>query len=644
MSVQFGRWNLDGKPTSSKYLEDVKLLVAPFGPDGGTSWTRGAVSILYHAFHTTKESRFESQPCVTKSGAVVTWDGRLDNRAELVALVGNGISIDSADASIVAAAYEHSAADCFAMIIGDWALSIWNPTEQSLFLAKDLIGTRPLFYSHAEDAVVWSTILDPLVLLAGKTLPLNEEYIAGCLASFPATHLTPYAGVHSVPPSCYVRLGKRAQIVKKYWDFNPAKKICYRNDADYEEHFRLCFSQSVKRRLRSNAPILAELSGGVDSSSIVSVADVVCARSAGEFPRLDTISYYDNSEPNWNERPYFTRLEEKRGRIGCHIDMSSGGTPNFEFEDVGFRATPGSAGNHTRGDERFAAIMTSHGSRVVLSGIGGDEVLGGVPTPIPELADLLARARFKTLAHALRAWALNKRKPWFHLLFEAARGFLPLSFIALPEHRRPAPWLMPGFVKRNRDALIGYEHRLKLLGPLPTFQENVSALNGLQRQLACVPLSLKPLYEKRYPYLDRDLLEFIWSIPRQQLVRPGQRRSLMRRALWGIVPDEILNRKRKAFRSRAPLVGISKAWTSLMDVSHQMATVSAKVIDPEIFIKSLQEARDGQSVPLVPLMRTLWIHFWLQHLNTRGMLASHDDQIPGIGMVFESTLISAEKN
>src|SRR6202035_132686 len=100
-----------------------------------------------------------------------------------------------------------------------------------------------------------------------------------------------------------------------------ANRIHYRSDAEYEEHFRFCFTESVKRRLRSDSPVLAELSGGMDSSSIVCMADQILARGKGETPRLDTLSYYDDSEPNWNERPYFTKVEEKRGRAGCHIDV-----------------------------------------------------------------------------------------------------------------------------------------------------------------------------------------------------------------------------------------------------------------------------------------------------------------------------------
>src|SRR5437667_2806106 len=124
MSVQFGRWNFDGKPVDRDYLEKAKASIAPYGPDDSGFYSKGSISILYHAFHTTKESRRETQPHVTDSG-VVTWDGRLDNRAELIRQLRNVLTISSTDVSIVAAAYEEWGTDCFAKLIGDWALSIW---------------------------------------------------------------------------------------------------------------------------------------------------------------------------------------------------------------------------------------------------------------------------------------------------------------------------------------------------------------------------------------------------------------------------------------------------------------------------------------------------------------------------------------
>jgi asparagine synthase (glutamine-hydrolysing) len=615
VSVQFGRWKFDGEPLTPDHIEKVQMALVPYGPDGGDSYSRGGVDIIYRAFHTTKESRRETQPHVLTSGAVITWDGRLDNRADFIGLISDVLPNDSSDALIVAAAYERWGTGCLPKLIGDWALSIWNPNERSLILAKDSVGTHHLYYSLDERQVRWSSILDPLVLFAGKTFALDEEYVAGWFSSFPATHLTPYIGIHSVPPSYFVCLGKGRQAASKHWDFDPTKRIRYCADAEYEERFRSLFAQSVGRRLRSDAPILAELSGGMDSSSIVCMADNILAQGGAQTPGLDTVSYYSDSEPNWNERPYFTKVEEKRGRTGCHINVGSDQPFKFEFETDSFAATPGSASGYGMAAAQLAMYMTSHGNRVLLSGIGGDEVTGGVPTPIPELADLLASARFKTLAHQLKVWALSKRQPWFHLLLDTARAFLSPALVGLRAHMRPVPWLNGNFVKRHRAALRGYGSRLKFFGSLPSFQENVSALDALRRQLACLPLPSKPPFEQRYPYLDRDLLEFLFAIPREQLVRPGQRRSVMRRALVGLVPDEILNRKRKAFVVRAPITAISTECASLLERTQRMVSSSLRIVDSKQLCEVLQNARRSLEVPIIPLMRTFALETWLVNLS-----------------------------
>src|SRR5258706_3814228 len=147
MSVQFGRWNFEGQQPSPDYIEKVSATLAPYGPDSNEVYYEGGVKILYRAFHTTKESRRETQPHISPSGAVITWDGRLDNRAELIGALRDSLTINSTDVAIMAAAYEKWGADCFAKLIGDWALSIWNPLNRSLLLAKDPIGTHHLYYS-----------------------------------------------------------------------------------------------------------------------------------------------------------------------------------------------------------------------------------------------------------------------------------------------------------------------------------------------------------------------------------------------------------------------------------------------------------------------------------------------------------------
>jgi len=263
--------------------------------------------------------------------------------------------------------------------------------------------------------------------------------------------------------------------------------------------------------------------------------------------------------------------------------------------------------------------MMQNGHRVLLSGIGGDEFLGGVPSPLPELEDLLAEANVTTLYQRLFLWALALRRPFIHVLTGAAAGFLPCELLSPSRLRRFGSWLDQGFVTRQKQALTGYPKRLRLFGALPSFQENVDALDGIRRQLSCKGLSAGHPYERRYPCLDRDLLEFLFAIPREQLVRPGERRSLMRRALTGIVPKEILERRRKAYLIHSPLCLAERHFRELSEENREFATGALGIVEPELLLEALRAAGQGNAIPVVPLMRAVSLERWLRRLSAAGL-------------------------
>jgi asparagine synthase (glutamine-hydrolysing) len=609
MSAILGRWSFDRQVRANDCLTGMDSCIAPLGPDRFGSHISEETRIFFQEFRTTPEST--EQPLVTSSGAVICFDGRLDNREELMAALPRFDS-GCADAALVGAAYDRWGVACFPKLVGDWALSIWNPGERSIFLAKDPIGTRHLYFLLDSGSLSWSTVLDPLVSLSRKPLALDEQYLAGLLSCFPAPERTPFAGVEAVPPASFVRIHARKKSVHRYWDFDAGKDIRYRQDADYEDHFRELFAKSIRRRLRSNAPVAAELSGGIDSTSIVCMADLVSALEAGCPGPVKTVSYYDDSEPDWDERPYFTLIEEKRGISGWHINASRA-TLFREYHERKFPATPWSGLKPLPMESSFASCLESSGCRVLLSGLGGDEVLGGVPTALPELADLLCDARVLRFAAQSIHWALAQRTTVWHLIASTVRPFLPRAASRARQCFGTPSWIRPQFARRNEEALTGYRPRLRVLGARPSFQENLIALDGIRRQLAARPPSPDPLCEGRYPYLDRDLLEFIYAVPREQLLRPGQRRSLMRRALAGIVPDRVLNRRRKAVVTRRP-----RAAFLANNLVREMLADSIGVIDAGLFRNALNHSVHDSKAEIIPLLRALALEGWLRALVRAG--------------------------
>src|SRR6266851_1132015 len=185
MSAQAGIWNFDGQPVDQSFVEKFASAIDPYGPDGGNAYIDGSIAMVYRACHTTLESRLERQPYVTPCGTVITWDGRLDNREELIPQLWDELLVDQTDVAIVAAAFERWGTDFFRRIVGDWAVSIWRPMKRELLFACDYMAIKHVFYYARKDGISWSTDLAPLVLLSSHKFQIDDNYIAGYLANYP---------------------------------------------------------------------------------------------------------------------------------------------------------------------------------------------------------------------------------------------------------------------------------------------------------------------------------------------------------------------------------------------------------------------------------------------------------------------------
>jgi asparagine synthase (glutamine-hydrolysing) len=609
MGVQFGLCNSDGKPLDNDVIERAEALLAPYAPDGISIFRRESFALLFGSFETGFIPE-QPQPYRLPNRSWMMWDGRLDNRCDL-RRAGTSLETLSTDVEIVGSTYERCGTEMFSQLIGDWAVSIFSEARREVILARDFIGVRPLFYRADGCQLAWSTVLDPLVLLKTGAPRLSEPYLAGWMSSLPQSQLTPYEDVWSVPPSSSVRIRAGHTMVHRYWDFKSGPTVRDRNDREYEEQFYAIFREAVRRRMDSSKPILAELSGGMDSSSIVCVADSLLTAGDCHTPRLDTVTYFDAQEPNWDELPYAGIVEQKRGRVGPHIDV---GPESFDRQGpirTPFRMIPASPYARSAAADSFSQLLSNGGYRVVLSGLGGDEFLGGVPTPVPELADLLVGFHAGRFLQRSFRWALAKRKPILTLWSSVLRQFLPRGFLFSRESIRQLSWLTDEFVARHPHELSFPSRRTKLTGSPPSFQANLAAIESLRSQLSCMTIESNPTYEWRYPFLDRDLVSFCISIPREQMVRPHERRSLMRRALAATVPPEILNRPRKAYVSRS-LVRVLSAEYARLRRCQPLLIEELGIVKSHKLEQAVRNAEQGWDVAALPLLRTLALEDWLR--------------------------------
>jgi asparagine synthase (glutamine-hydrolysing) len=361
--------------------------------------------------------------------------------------------------------------------------------------------------------------------------------------------------------------------------------------------------------------VLAELSGGMDSTSIVCISDRLRKVERPDAPLLDTVSYFDDDEASLDERRYFSITEANRGKVGTHLDMAfSQRTFRSHNSTKGRYLLPGADCHSVIREKQFCDAIWRNGYRSLLSGIGGDELLGGVPDPKPELAVYFANGEFRRLLSRSIAWSLTDRSTVFHTLSSS------LSYVAGLYRSSPHSTVLPSWLSTSSTEVVReiqatrirrqpWEYTVQQLSNERTWWAILETLPHLFPRLLARP-------EYRYPFLDRDLVDFLMAIPRAQLLRPNRRRSLMRRALVGIVPHEVLERKTKAFAVRGALHGLRQASPWLETLFRSSHLVEAQCIQLEPFQCALRQTCEGDASQMRTVLRVIAMELWLQSENT----------------------------
>src|SRR6266542_1185043 len=626
MSTLGGTYNFDGAPADDWLLIALGNGLASRGPDGGSEFRRGSLGMVYRAFHTTKESRRETQPLISSDGHVLCWDGRLDNRDELIPLLRDELCGDYTDVAIVMAAYRRWKDDFLPRIIGDFALSLWDANTRTLLLARDPAGSRPLFYQANRERIIWSSEISPLLNVVSGELKVNDEYVATYLIGRPDPGLTPYQGIYAVVPGNVVTLRNGQLQTRWFWKLDPQREIRYRTDTEYEEHFLRLFREAVRCRLRVDAPVWATLSGGLDSSAIVCMADEIMESGEAETSKLETVSYVYGESTSSDERNFIGCVEEKRGRKG-HYLWEEDYPPLATFPDVSELSFPDFLDCFIDRHRGLCGAMHADNARVLLTGHGGDEMLCSNPSPSPELGDLLVQRRFLSLHRSLQTWSWALKKSYFELLWrEGVMPLLPRRMqvaCGLKPHFKLPPWFDDQFVDsmKLREYNLGVEDVFGFRRP--------SGRDQAVGFLSAIRMTCKASYRARgcievsHPYLHRPLVEFLQAIPFEQRVRPNEARSLMRRALRNLLPEKVLNRKTKKGPEEAVFRALARSWPRLQPVFEKSYVCANGYMSAKPLLAALERARHGCQPYSFALIQTISLEFWLRTLECRSSAAKN---------------------
>jgi asparagine synthase (glutamine-hydrolysing) len=558
MSGILGCWNIDGAPVDRPLLERMMRRLAHRGPDGSGLWANGAIGLGHLAFHTTPEAVHERQPLADAGGELqLTLDGRVDNRAELLAdLRANGCEPrEDTDAELVLQAYRCWGEECPARIVGDFAFAVWDRPAQRLFCARDAPGARQLFYYRDARVFLWATEWRALFEHAAVSRAPNEQVLAQYLSNtFASDDDTLFRDVARLPAAHSLTLTRAGLRLRRYWSVDLRRAIRYRDDGDYAAHFRSVFREAVRCRLRSQAPVAADLSGGLDSSSIVAMAQALRAEGAMGAPdfRVCSLTFPGRA---CDERPFVEAVTRRWKLVPHYCEGATADRGYFEAQARRDFVMPlGPSGVLS---ENMRRMQGAAGARVVLDGHGGDEWFTGGDH---RFADLLREGRLAALAKEVLAGRRQTGDP--HSLKELLRTALwPLLPLGLRVALRrllgrlgSAPFIAPAFARQLPS--IATLCQEPVLGAALSFDQ--AGMRGCLRGNACPhgwegihPSAARQGVEGRSPFMDRRLIEFAFALPAEQRRRGSWTKFVMREAMRGLLPESVAARTDKAEFSHA---------------------------------------------------------------------------------------------
>lgn len=564
-------------------LSGQKISLAPAlqmlhhrGPDDQGIWSDPYIQLGHARLSILDLSSLGHQPMSYRNNQFwLSYNGEIYNYVELrQELLGLGYRFDSqTDTEVLAASYAQWGSACLQRLRGMFAFSIWDTQEQRLFLARDRVGEKPLFYWSDHDTLYFASELKALLAVLPCRPELNvtaiEQYLYYQYVPEP---LTPLAGIVKLPPAHYMLVQRDTWKImpQRYWSLEEVEPV----EGDPGSLIREELYKVIELTLRSDVPVGVSLSGGIDSGGIASLA----VQKYQETLQAFSLGY--EGVPPYDEREQARNLAHTLQIPFWDIEIN----PTHVVEDFGelvHALDEPIADIAAYGYYRVMKKAAERGIKVMLNGFGGDELFWGYQWVIQSVQ--LTRQKFRVLHnHKLPPWlwkgiayiinntpyqwlaSLNALPACVRFLLQKGAGFRSLEL----EHPHQAIFyeLTPGFQEAGRYAHIfttEARSRISERAPQRLFDMFCKSEGAIPVQICqflfdtwltsnCIALgdrlSMAASIEARLPLVDYKLIELVIGLRKFQPDYELGYKSWLKSALHGSIPDSVLSRPKQGFQ------------------------------------------------------------------------------------------------
>lgn len=572
MSAIFGMVDVTGQPVTDENLKHLSKALAHHGSDGGSIWAKGSIGLGQRQMCFTPEDHLERQPLISGDRRyILVSDGRIDNRRELMREFGDRAFVDPLpDSAFILRAYEKWGDDCVHHLIGSFTFSLWDAQTERLVIVRSPITAPSLFYFKAPQIFAFATMPKGLFALPFIPCRIDEEKLADILVMSNAKPTaTMYRNIHRLPTGHRLILSREGLKVQRYWQPDLKKTMHFSRDEEYVEAFDEILDRVVADSLRSGTPVGMLLSGGLDSSTLATKA-VRLLESQGkrltaftEIPRAG----FDGPVPEGryaDETPLVQAIARKYDSLDLNLIRTDGRTFLDDLERMFFHLEMPFRNTFNRvWIEAILQEAQQRGIRVILDGAQGNITASWIGSGL--LPELLRAGKWR------RAWqeaSAMVRCNHSHSLLRtlAGQGLKPLlppplgqtaEWLLRNKHAfDPEPWrnnspIHPDFAaaqrvtERAREANCDFHFRCtansRKFRCEALAQQDSGSYHSMQHSIFGV--------DTRSPLADVRLAEFCLAIPEDQYLRNGESRALVRRAMAGKLPPQVLMNRRRGLQA-----------------------------------------------------------------------------------------------
>ena len=501
------------------------------------------------------------QPMTNEDGSLqITYNGEIYNHTDYRSeLEKRGHVYNThCDTETILHLYEEHGSHCVDYLRGMFAFAIWDAHKRELFIARDRLGVKPLYYSHTDDGSLYFASEIKAIFQSGAIKPeLNFQALPDYLANHaPSGEDTLYRGVRRLLPG-HTLIWRDGEIeISKYWDVSFEKtQDVKRSDSDFIAEWAEMFRTSVRLRLMADVPLGMFLSGGIDSSAIAAVMSNMVDDPIKTF----SVAF---AEREANELAY-ARIVAEAYKTNHHEVVVSPeeffqALPRLVWHEDEPLAHPSSVALY------FVSLLASQHVKVVLTGEGSDELLAGYGRYRKTILNLSMGKLYRSFTPSIMRDAVKggvKGLPTSRVRQKLLRSFLSVT----PDIESIYFDNFAVFPLAMQSGLLTDEAR-EQIGPLDPYAgvraalEQTDAQSLLDRLLYADiktylhellmkqdQMSMATSVESRVPFLDHKLVEFTCSLPERLKLRGGTTKYILREAMKGVLPEAILSRSKMGF-------------------------------------------------------------------------------------------------